>query len=240
MASVYYAEEDKYVGIPTKEGHMEKNLELLKSVTLFEGIEESELRPLLACLSAEAAHYEKGQTVFFSGDGTNRFGVVLSGEVQIVKDDYYGNRSILARIGGGNLFAESFACAGMKALPVSVIATAESELLFIDCRRLATSCANACAFHSRLIQNLMNLIARKNIALTQKIEFLSKRTTREKLVAYLSAEAKKAGSSRFQVPFNRQELADYLSVERSAMSAELSKLRDDGVLKFSKNEFELL
>ena len=219
---------------------MEENLALLKSVTLFDGIEESELRPLLACLSAETARYEKGQAVFFSGDGTNRFGVVLSGGVQIVKDDYYGNRSILARIGGGNLFAESFACAGMKALPVSVIATAESELLFIDCRRLATSCANACAFHSRLIQNLMNLIARKNIALTQKIEFLSKRTTREKLIAYLSAEAKRAGSSRFRIPFDRQELADYLSVERSAMSAELSKLREDGVLKFSKNEFELL
>ncbi len=219
---------------------MGENLEILKSVALFDGIEESELRPLLACLSAETARYEKGQTVFFSGDGTNRFGVVLSGGVQIVKDDYYGNRSILAKIGAGNLFAESFACAGMRALPVSVTATAESELLFIDCRKLAAPCAKACAFHSRLIQNLMNLMARKNIALTQKIEFLSKRTTREKLIAYLSAEAKKAGGSRFRIPFDRQELADYLSVERSAMSAELSRLRDDGVLKYSKNEFELL
>ncbi|HPD89179.1 MAG TPA: Crp/Fnr family transcriptional regulator [Oscillospiraceae bacterium] len=219
---------------------MEKNLEMLKAVNLFQGIEESDLRPLLSCLSAETAHYDKGQTVFFGGENPKRFGVVLSGEVQIVKDDYYGNRSILAKIGPGNLFGESFACTEIRTLPVSVIATADSELLFIDCRRLATPCANACEFHGRLIRNLLNIVAMKNIALTQKIEFTSKRTTREKLMAYLSAEAKKAGNSRFHIPFSRQELADYLSVERSAMSAELSRLRNDGVLKYHKNEFELL
>lgn len=219
---------------------MENKFETLKAMDLFKGIEETELRPLLACLSAEMAHYERGQTIFYSGENPKRFGAVLSGEVQIVKDDYYGNRSILAKIGAGNLFGEAFACTEIKALPVSVIATADSDLLFIDCQRLATPCAEACAFHGRLIQNMLNIVALKNIALTQKMEFTSKRTTREKLVAYLSAEAKKAGSSRFHIPFNRQELADYLFVERSAMSAELSKLRDDGVLKFSKNEFELL
>jgi CRP-like cAMP-binding protein len=219
---------------------MEKNLEMLKAVNLFQGIEESDLRPLLSCLSAETAHYDKGQTVFFGGENPKRFGVVLSGEVQIVKDDYYGNRSILAKIGPGNLFGESFACTEIRTLPVSVIATADSELLFIDCRRLATPCAYACEFHGRLIRNLLNIVAMKNIALTQKIEFTSKRTTREKLMPYLSAEAKKAGNSRVHIPFRRQELADFLSVERSAMSAELSRLRNDGVLKYHKNEFELL
>ncbi len=219
---------------------MEKNLEILKSANLFQGIEESDLPPLLSCLSAKTAHYDKGQTVFFGGESPKRFGVVLSGEVQIVQDDYYGNRSILARIGPGNLFGESFACTEIGSLPVGVIATADSELLFIDCRRLATPCAKACAFHGRLIQNMLNIVAMKNIALTQKIEFISKRTTREKLLAYLSAEAKRAGSGRFCIPFSRQELADYLSVERSAMSAELSRLRDDGMLTFHKNEFELL
>lgn len=219
---------------------MEKNLEILKSVNLFQGIEESDLPQLLSCLSAETAHYEKGQTVFFSGENPKRFGVVLSGEVQIVRDDYFGNRSILARIGAGSLFGESFACTEIRALPVGVIATADSELLLIDCRRLATPCAKACAFHGRLIQNMLSIVAKKNIALTQKIEFISKRTTREKLLAYLSAEAKRADSSRFCIPFNRQELADFLFVERSAMSAELSRLRDDGVLTFHKNEFELL
>ena len=219
---------------------MKNYMGVLKTVQLFKGIEESDLQPLLSCLSAKAIQYGKGQTVFSSGERIERFGIVLSGEVQVVQDDYYGNRSILAKIDIGNLFGESFACADMKTLPVSVITTTESELLFIDCHRLAVPCARACGFHSRLIQNMLSIVSMKNISLTQKIEFTSKRSTREKLMAYLSAEAKKAESSRFCIPFNRQELADYLSVERSAMSAELSKLRDDGVLKFHKNQFELL
>lgn len=212
---------------------------VLKTVPLFKGIGEADLQLLLSCLSAKAVYFEKGQTVFSSGESIEKFGIVLSGQVQVVQDDYYGNRSIIAKTGSGNLFGESFACAETKTLPVSVITTAESEILFIDCHRLSVPCTKACGFHSRLIQNMLNIVSMKNIALTQKIEFTSKRTTREKLLAYLSAEAKKAGSCHFVISFNRQELADYLSVERSAMSAELSKLRDAGVLKFNKNQFEL-
>ncbi len=191
-------------------------------------------------MSAKESYYEKGQTVFFTGERIEKFGIVLSGQVQVVQDDYYGNRSILGKIDIGNLFGESFACSETKTLPVSVITTAESELLFIDCHRLAVPCAKACGFHSRLIQNMLSIVSTKNILLTQKIEFTSKRTTREKLLAYLSAEAKKAEGNYFYIPFNRQELADYLSVERSAMSAELSKLKNDGLLNFHKNQFELL
>ncbi|MDD3064270.1 hypothetical protein SDC9_85378 [bioreactor metagenome] len=219
---------------------MKNCLDVLKTVKLFDGIEDSDLPPLLSCLCAKSIHYEKGQTVFFSGESIERFGIVLSGQVQVVQDDYYGNRSILGKIDIGNLFGESFACAEIKALPVSVITTTESEILFIDCHRLAVPCAKACGFHGRLIQNMLRIVSQKNISLTQKIEFTSKRTTREKLMAYLSAEAKKTGSSSFNIPFNRQELADFLSVERSAMSAELSKLREDGILSYHKNQFELL
>lgn len=219
---------------------MKKYLNVMKTVALFRGIGELELLPLLSCLSANRAHYEKGQTIFFSGDRIEQFGIVLSGQVQIVQDDYYGNRSILAEVSQGHLFGESFVYSEIKMLPVSVITSTESEVLFIDCHKLAAPCAKACDFHSRLIQNMLNIISMKNISLTQKIEFVSKRTTREKLLAYLSVEAKKAGSNHFSIPFNRQELADYLFVERSAMSAELSKLRDDGVLKYNKNKFELM
>jgi len=226
--------------IQQKEVIMKKYLEILKKVNLFKGIEESNLLSLMSCLSGKLMHYEKNQTVFMSGETINSFGIVLSGQVQIVQEDYYGNRSILANIGVGNLFAESFACAQIEMLPVSVIATTESELLFIDCRKIANPCATACSFHSQLIQNLLHITAMKNISLTQKIEFISKRTTREKLIAYLSAEAQKAGSNCFCIPFSRQELADYLSVDRSAMSAELSKLRNEGILKYKKNNFELL
>ncbi|MFA9379471.1 MAG: Crp/Fnr family transcriptional regulator [Acetanaerobacterium sp.] len=219
---------------------MKSNSEILKSVTLFKGIDEADFQPLLSCLSAKTAHYEKGQTVFMSGSSIESFGIVLSGQVQVAQEDYYGNRSILANIGPGNLFGESFACADIKTLPVSVITTTGSDLLFINCRRLVSPCASACEFHRRLIQNMLNIVAMKNIALTQKIEFTSKRTTREKLLAYLSAEAQKAESNRFCIAFNRQELADYLSVDRSAMSAELGRLRDDGILTFNKNLFELV
>jgi CRP-like cAMP-binding protein len=219
---------------------MKKYLDVLKAIDLFKGIEEADLQALLTCLGAKTFQYKKDQTVFFSGDHIEQFGIVLSGQVQIVQYDYYGNRSILAKIGPGKLFGESFAYAEIEKLPISVVAASESELLFIDCYKLTMPCSQSCAFHNRLIQNLLKIVAMKNIALTQKINITSKRTTREKLLAYLSMEAKKAGSSRFTIPFNRQELADYLAVERSAMSAELSKLRNDGVLIFHKNQFELL
>ncbi len=219
---------------------MEKYIDILKNVELFSGIEESELKSLLSCLSAKAVSYEKGQTVFMLGEPTSSFGIVLSGRVQISHEDYYGNRSILGNVGPGGLFGESFAFAETKALPVSVVASMDSEILFIDCRRLTSPCSNACSFHSRLIRNMLYIAAKKNISLTRKIEITSKRSTREKLLSYLSAEAQRAGSSSFEIPFDRQELADYLSVDRSAMSAELGRMRDDGILKFHKNQFELL
>jgi CRP-like cAMP-binding protein len=219
---------------------MKKYLEVLKTISLFRGIAETDLLPLLSCLAARLTHYEKNKIVFMSGESVHHFGIVLSGQVQIYQEDYYGNKNIFGNVGSGRLFGESFACADIETLPVSVLTMTESELLFIDCRRLAVPCTNACAFHSRMIHNMLSIIAMNNISLTQKIEFTSKRTTREKLMAYLSSEAQKAGSSRFTIPYSRQELADYLSVDRSAMSAELGKLRDDGVLGFNKNRFELL
>ncbi len=219
---------------------MKDYLHVLKTIELFEGIEETNLQPLLSCLCAKEIHYEKGDAVFLSGDSIRKFGIVLSGQIVVVQDDYFGNRSILAKLEKGDLFGESFAFAEIETLPVSVITTTDSDLLFIDCNRLSVPCAKACEFHSRLIQNMLNIVSMKNIVLMQKIELTSKRTTREKLLAYLSDESKKSRSSHFCIPFNRQELADYLSVERSAMSAELSKLRNDGLLNFHKNQFELL
>jgi len=219
---------------------MKNYLDVLKDAILFGGIAETDLLPLLACLSAKRAHYAKNEIVFMCGDSLHHFGIVLSGQVQIYQEDYYGYKNILSNVGVGHLFGESFACADIESLPVSVLATADSDLLFIDSRRLAVPCTNACAFHSRLIQNMLTIIAKNNISLMQKFEITAKRSTREKLLAYLSAEAQKARSNRFSIPFNRQELADYLSVDRSAMSTELGRLRDEGLLEFHKNHFELL
>lgn len=213
---------------------------ILSKVELFDGIEETDYEAILSCLSAKAVRYEKNQTVFLKGDNVIQVGIILSGQVQVIKEDYYGNRSIMAKLDQGALFGETFICADIKKLPVSVFTTAESNILFIDYHRLIHTCTNTCAFHSRLIYNMLGIVARKNIMLNQKIEFMTKRTTREKLLAYLAAEAQKAGSGSFTIPYNREGLADYLSVDRSAMSAELGRMRDDGLIRFQKNNFTLL
>ena len=218
---------------------MEEFYPLLQTVELVSGITAAELGPLLACLGAVVNRYARNQIIFGSGESIRRFGILLSGQVQVVQDDYYGNRSILGQFGPGDLVGESFACAESPSLPVDVIATADSEVILIDCRRLASPCEKACGFHNRLVQNMMRVLSRKNIALTRKMQITSRRTTREKLLAYLAAESVKNRSNRFEMSFNRQELADYLNVERSAMSAELSRLRSDGLLDFSRNQFLL-
>jgi CRP-like cAMP-binding protein len=219
---------------------MKQDYEILKRSALFDGINEGELDALLDCLSVKAARYAVGEVIFRAGERITHFGLVLSGQAQIYHEDYYGSRHTLGYAGPGELFGEAHACAALPELPVSVVASVESEALFIDSAGICRPCSVACIFHSRLIGNLMNIIAAKNISLTQKIALTAKRTTREKLLAYLSAEAQGAKSPSFSIPFSRQELADYLSVDRSAMSAELGKLRDSGILRFQKNRFELL
>jgi len=219
---------------------MQKYLEILKTVSLFKDIEQSEIQSLLSCFSAKIVNYDKKQAIFLEGDIVDKVGIVLSGQVHVVKEDFYGNRNIVAILNEGKLFGETFVCSDIKTLPVSVFCVTESVIMFIDYRKLITTCSNACLFHNRLILNMLRIVSTKNILLNQKIEFISKRTTREKLLAYLSAEAKKAVNNSFSIPMNRQELADYLSVERSAMSAELSKLRATKVLQFNKNNFTLI
>lgn len=219
---------------------MKEFLRILKGVTLFEGLTEEELGDVLGCLSAKSTKYGKNQIILQHGDRTTYIGIVLSGQTQIMKEDYYGNRNLIANLSEGMLFGETFVCADIKTLPVTVISITESEILWIDYRRIISPCTQICSFHSTLIYNMLRIVSMKNLLLNQKIEFTSKRTTREKLLAYLSSEAQKAESNQFQIPFNRQELADFLCVDRSAMSAELSRLRDDNLLLFHKNQFTLL
>ena len=219
---------------------MEKYFKILKQCTLFAHIEDQELPGLLKCLGARVLHISGKQSVFMEGDPARYVGVVLSGSVQVVRDDYYGNRSILAMLESAEMFGEVFACAGVETMPVSVIAVGDSEIMLLDVKRILTTCSNSCDFHQRLISNLLQVVAMKNLMLNQKIEFLSKKTTREKLMAYLLFQAKQQNSSSFTIPYDRQALADYLGVERSAMSAEISKLRKDGVIECSRSAFQIL
>ena len=218
---------------------MEKYFDILMENPLFAGITREELGSLMGCLSAKTVEKTKGEPVFLEGDPAGFIGVVLEGAVQIVRDDFYGNRSLLALVEPGELFAETFACAGVPVVPVSGYAAKDSKILWLDCRKMLTVCTNACGFHNTLVQNLLQVVAQKNLLLSRKIQFMSRKTTREKLMAYLLDQAKQKGSNEFVIPMDRQALADFLSVERSAMSAELSKLRADGVLESKGAWFRL-
>ena len=219
---------------------MKKYIDVLKKCPLFENISEENIIALLSCLGAKVETFGKKYTIFAEGSRTKYFGIILTGSAHVVQIDYYGNRRILAEIMPSEIFAESFACAELNSIPVSVISSESCEVLLIDSHRILQSCSNVCGFHQQIIFNLMKDIAMKNIMFYQKTEITSKRTTREKLLTYLMFQAKKSGSRIFEIPFNRQELADYLEVDRSGLSAEISKLRNEGILESQKSTFKLL
>lgn len=209
---------------------------LLENCPLFAGVRAEEIEGLLGCMRPAIREVSKGQTILFAGDPPREVGVVLSGSVQIVRDDVDGTRTIVGLAEPSHLFAEAFACARAPELPVSVIAAEPSRVMLLNVDRLLTPCTHACAFHNRIVSNLMQLMAQKSLQLHQKLQVISQRTTRKKLLTYLRMHR----SERITIPFDRQELADYLGVERSALSAEISKLRREGVLESHKSEFRLL
>lgn len=213
---------------------------VIERCPLFDGIRMEDLSAMLGCIGGRTVTASKGQTIYHEGDPATHVGMVLSGAVRMIREDYYGNRSIVAHIGPSELFGETYACAGITSLPISVVADEDSVLLLMDCRRITTTCSSACAFHNRIIFNLLRLVAMKNLVFDQKIQITSKRTTREKLMTYLLNQAKLHGSNSFTIPYDRQELADYLEVDRSGLSAEISKLRKEKVLESDKCSFRLL
>ena len=219
---------------------MKKYFETLRKCPLFDKIEDDNLTALLDCLGARVSSYNKKDTIIAEGEAARYICIVLSGSVQIIQIDYFGNRSIVSDIGPSQLFGEAFACAGEEEIPVNVVANEDCEIMFIDCNRATHTCCNACEFHGKIIYNLMKNMAIKNIMFHQKIQITAKRTTREKLLAYLTLQAKKKGSNSFEIPFDRQALADYLEVDRSGLSAEISKLRDEGIVESKKSRFKLL
>lgn len=219
---------------------MKEYFDVLRNSPLFYHIEESDYSALLSCLGAKVECFDKKFTIMAEGSFPKFVGIMLRGSAQIVRVDFYGNRTIVAGIAPSEVFGEAFACAGLPALPVDIVANESCEVMLIDCNRIMHSCTNACGFHQQLIFNLMKDLASKNVQFHQKVEVTSKRSTREKLMAYLMMQAKKAGSRNFEIPFDRQELADYLEVDRSGLSAEISRLRKEGVLTCKKNRFELL
>lgn len=212
---------------------------MLGRTKLFYGVGDDDIATMLSCLGARLLIYKKGEYVLRQGEHLSDILVLAEGSLHIQKDDYWGNRSILGHIGVGEIFGEAYAASESGTLLNDVIAVEESSVFFFDVKRVISTCSSACRFHTRVVQNLFFAISEKNRSLVQKLGYMSRRTTREKLISYLSEEAKKQNSASITIPFNRQQLADYLSVDRSAMSAELCKMRDEGLLQFEKNRFRL-
>lgn len=217
---------------------MKEIYEAAKSNQLFNGIGYNDFENMLRCIEARTHSYKKDEIIFMSGDAVSFVGLILRGSAKIIKEDADGNITILTELKETDLFGEVFACAAVKHSPVTVQASEFSEILLINYKKIITSCSSACGFHSKLIENMLRLLAQKNLMLNQKIEILSKRTTREKLVMFLDTQ--RGAANKFTIPYNREELARYLCVDRSAMSNELCKMRDEGLIKFNKNAFEIM
>ena len=203
---------------------MEVSTALLLRTPLFRGIPQEALPALLEGLGARKRRCGRGEVVLRRGERADRLGLVLSGTLHIVKEDFWGSRTIVGLARSGEVFAEAYACLGGEPLEVAVLAAADAEVLFLNSVQ-ALSCARPGA--AEFTRNLLTILAGRNLTLTRKIGHMARRTTRDKLLSYLSAQAMQAGGPEFDIPLDRQQLADYLAVDRSAMSTALGKLRDD-------------
>ena len=219
---------------------MDSILQILSRSRLFAGIDPDQIEAVLGCLAPTRAAFARGETILKAQTATESFGLVLRGGVMIVQTDYWGNRNIMAVQHAGDLFAESFAAQSDAPINVCVEAAEDCEAMFFNLRRVLTNCPRTCAHHHQLIENLLLMISNRNRQLNEKITHLSQRTTRRKILSYLSAQARIAGSAEFEIPFSRQQMADYLSVDRSALSAELSRLKAEGLLDYHRNAFRIM
>lgn len=218
---------------------MKKYISVLKNSKLFHGTEESDIYSILNCFQAKVLHYKKGEYIIRHGDIINNIMILLDGCLCIQRDDYWGNRSIVNIVNIGEMFGEAYTAHDSKPILNDVTAIKDSSVIFLNIDKVLNICSSSCQFHSYIIQNLYFAVSEKNQLLVQKLGYMSKRTTREKLISYLSDQAKIQGSNSFTIPMNRQQLADFLSVDRSAMSKELCKMRDEGLIVFNKNKFTL-
>ncbi len=218
---------------------MKDFLPVIRSAPLFSGISEEELTAMLSCLRAEKKNFPKEAFVLRAGDTADSIGFVLSGTVLIIQEDIWGNRNILSKAGPGQTFAAAFACAAGARLNVGVLAETPVTAMFLNVKRILDVCPSTCAHHSRVIRNLLSELAEKNLRFNEKLTHMGQRTTRSKMMSYLSAEAQRLGTYEFDISFSRQQLADYLGVERSGLSLELGKMKKDGILDYHKSHFVL-
>lgn len=219
---------------------MKQYCELLKKTKLFKGIKDEEIIIMLNCLGASKKTYKKNEVVFSMGSEIYSIGLVLNGKLEIAREDFWGNKSMISILQKGDIFGEAYAFTNNAPFWASVATLTDASVLFLKANKVINTCSKSCSFHSELINNLVSVIAHRNLKLNEKVAHMSERSIRRKVLSYLSNEAKRANNDKFKIAFNRQQLADYLSVDRSALSNELSKLRNEGILNFERNSFELI
>ena len=215
------------------------NFSFLAGTNLFQGIGEEEIQEALKCMKAREKAFHREEAIWRAGDTVSEIGLVESGSVNIVVNFYWGGSSIFGHMEKGMIFGENYAAIPGKEMPCDVIAAEDSEILFLNLDQVLTTCANGCAFHSQIIHNLIRISAMKNLSLSSRMMHTAPKSIRERLLSYLSEQAMEQGSPRFSIPFSRQQLADYLGVDRSALSAALSKMQKDGLITYRKNDFLL-
>lgn len=219
---------------------MNKHIESIVNTELFSNIKHDELDPMLHCLSYTISYYDKGDFIFLESEEIKSIGILLEGSVDMIKEDFWGNRTTLMRIKTGETFGETFACSTDTTSTVSFCASSKATVLFLPFNRVMHSCTMCCGFHHRLIENMVLIIAKKNKELMQKVEIISKKTLRDKIMAYLSVYAECQGTPYFEIPLGRIELAEYLCADRSALTRELSNMQADGIIDYDRNMFRLL
>ena len=211
----------------------------IKNSPVFYGMSEEELKSILECFHARVRTYEEGEMIIRQGEMISNIYLILEGNVNIEKDTYWGRRMIISKLSKNDNIALAFVASKNIETNIDAIAVTKSKLLILSFSKCTSMCQNACTKHKVLINNLFEILSKENIELIQKIENISQKSIRDKLLTYLSNEAKRNKSNVFEIPFNRQDMADYLNIDRSSMSFELSKLQKEGILKFEKNKFEL-
>lgn len=219
---------------------MERFIEAYKKCELFRDVETDLIIPVLRCLQGKIREYFKDEVIFKPGDKPNYVGIILRGSVQVSRTDFYGNRSIIGDFFTGDLFGETYAAAKALALPIEVRASERCHVMLIDIKRIISPCSQPCRCHQKMTLNLISVLARKNLLISRKSEIISKRKTKGRLLDYLSKMALEKGNNTFKIPYDRQELADYLEVDRSGLSTELNRLKKDGVIDFKGKVFTIL
>jgi len=211
------------------------NFETVKECTIFKNFSIDEIIEIFSVISFYEKDYKKNDIILAENTKVEYFGIITNGKIALSNFDYFGNRNILNVFEKGDSFAEALVSLEIQ-IPHEVISLTDSSIVWIEYKSLSKS-----LYYQKILNNLLNIISTKNLILNKKLQILSKRTTREKILEYLSNQKKALSlDSNFEINLNRNEMADYLALDRSNLSRELGKLKKEGIIDFEKNKFKLL